>query len=560
MLKLGYSQTIEAPGYHVKLALKATLIISVFIVSIVAVLDQFFLEELSKTKLDSVKNNGKGSVLLVTELAKESLLNKNPSILRKSLNNIQQDIIKENQGLLQISVILFPEGIYYSSTRKDFLGKKVHSSLYKKIENHQGWNTVVSKLNYKLGDHAIPVLQFLQKVATQDEQGNQHIATTHILYDYSHVINSTRGDLIIIAILVLIGSILAVWGILIPISIVHNNVVNGLLQVSQNNYEVSLEGFLFDELSTLYQAFNKMTDYLKRESKKSAFLPIPRDEVIQPSVVQESNSNRKVGAACLCIKIPKLQKKIINEAVGNVVDFVDDYLDTFYAVVEENGGQFSRILGDKIHCIFEGSNAIDNSIRAALKCTQTWREINHERKILNQELLDCGIGLHYTSTVIGKIKKSIPEHTVLGEASGIAAQLCGGAKREEILISSSMMEMAGGNFEGAPVIDFKSTSFPEDMEVLFLQNLPREPKAQTLNFEERSLKESQNIPDSSIPSMIKETYDISPLGSVVTEEKIEALPTLKVPEASLDKNTTKNTQKKNSIWDQFGVGTSEEKK
>lgn len=561
MPKLNQSPPIETPSFHIKLALKATLIISFFIIALMAISDLFFLENLSESSIKQIENIGKGSTLIVSELAKTSIGNRNPKSLHKALLNTHKFVIEKEFGLLQISVILFPSGRYYSSTVKEFNNRTVHSSLYNKIKANRLRGVAVSRLTYKINKQNIPVLQLLQNITDKNQK---RIAVTQLLFDYSYLIKATRKQILLIGGILLLVSILPIWIILVPISLAHKNVIEGMSQISKGNFDFRLVGNFADELDLLYQVFNRMTEILKDRFKevKEPAKPPPVNQLTHIDQTFDS-SLRKVNITCLCARIPDIQEQIRQEELSDVFNFIDDFLFTFQKIIEEHGGQQIRILGDKVYCLFEGVNAIDNSIRTALKGNQIWQAVNHEKKVLNQKILDFGVGLHTASSVVGVFKKTMGDYTIVGEIGNVAAILCGCAKTNSILISSSMIDQAGASFQHQPLVDVVIPKLLDNIEASVLQNLPWDTQSIQI-VKEQVLRNTNKGTESTIPNMLEETFQSSPLQPVESDDKfeeiIDELPELNETENQppyVEKDSSDN--KKKSLWDQFGVSSVDEK-
>ncbi|MCP4297036.1 MAG: hypothetical protein GY786_15640 [Proteobacteria bacterium] len=557
---LNQQSLIEMPDFHIKLALKATLIICFIIIASMAICDLFFLESLSESGIKEIENIGMGSTLIVSELAKSSINNRNSKSLHQALQNTLKTVIEEEYGLLQISVFLFPSGRYYSSTAKEFNNRTVHPSLYNKIKSNRSKGVSVSRLTYKINNNNIPVLQFLQNITDKNQK---RIAVTQILFDYSYLIDATRKQILLIGGMILLVSIVPIWILLVPISQAHKNVIEGMSQIREGNFNFRLVGNFADELDLLYQVFNRMAETLKIGFKEVKEPEMPQvNQPITPDRVLDS-SLRKVDITCLCARIPDIQEQIGKEKLSDVFEFIDDYLFTFQKIIEEHGGQQIRILGNKVYCLFEGVNAIDNSIRTALKGVQIWREINHERKILNQKQLDFGIGLHTAPSIVGVFRKTMGDYTVVGEIGNVAAILCSCAKTNTILISSSMIDQAGASFEHQPLVDVTIPKLLNKIEASVLQNPPRDAQSvQTVKAQ--VLRNAHKGVESTIPNMLEETYQVSPLETVKSDDKFEEfineLPVLDGFEnQNSDGEEQKSENDKDSMWDQFDVSPVDDK-
>lgn len=562
-----------------KMVYKVILLAGFAVVCITAFLNYFFIQELSEPRINQVKEIANTTSVIVSELALSSFYDQDPESLTKALKGSMKEAGREDGGFLQISIILFPAGVYYSSTYSDFINKRVGQSLYKKIEANLSTETVVEKLNYEMDNRTIPVLQFLRNISIVQGGEEKVIAVTQILFDYGKIISRTRQTLLTIAGVFLLFIIALAWIMYLPITRVHKKLIEGFRQISKRNFDYTFSTRGHGEIGLLFANFNEMAAHLKayfKERQKTKIDSVIND--LEGTAIHPKESVlRKSKITCLCARIPAIQNKIDEKSVESIAESIHRFISPFDKVVHEFGGQFIKVLGDKVYVLFEGINSVDNAIRTALKINQVWQAENHENKVLNRKKLDFGIGIHCSEGIAGTLSHegATSTYTIIGKAASIADYLCLCAKSEEILVSSSLMDKTSGSYQHQVIDDLKPEEFSENEQILVITNLQLSDDAviggrrsehagvqgfwgtgdsaagpsgnQGAPFMSRDFAKMTGASfDSSIPGMLEETLNISPLDPVASNEKIE-----KKEDEDPD---NKRGNKKQSLWDEFDGG------
>ena len=584
-MTLGNTQNDHNQSLNLQLIIKMILIIVFIIVGVVAVLNYLFLHILAKPRINQVTEMAKATSIIVSELALNSFYDRDREHLNTALKDLLIETNSQSSGFLQASVILYPSGLYYASTNNNFTNRKVGLSLLKKIEANVLSGTVVTKLNYEVDQKTTPVLQFLRNIAIVQKGKEKRIATTQILFDYGKILSETRETLIQAGGIALIFSIAIIWLLFLPISVAHRKLLEAMNQASRRNFEYTLQSKSSDEIGLLFGAYNHLAKQLKTHfgrSSTAATTQISRDDTGQPPTA-EQQSLRKAEITCLCARIPNLGTIIGKNSPEEIADYIREFLIPFDETVKTFGGQVVRVLGDKVYAFFEGINSIDNAIRAAIKINQNWRRFNHERKVLGRDSLNYGIGLHSAQGIAGSLSETNWSYTFFGPASSIAGFLSSCAHREQILVSSSMMDNTSGAFQHRTVEDLVPFGLPEtevfleissdvssiesgdkmDYTTSFdVKTESSDMMIETLDAHETSLNPILNetstgsslrkTGDASIPDMLEETLKATPLQSLNPKDLNDRLPE---ESGTQDKKGAtfrpeKPSEKSRSLWDQ----------
>ncbi|MBU2514772.1 hypothetical protein KJ966_25900 [bacterium] len=559
--------------FSFKLVHKVMLIAGLLVACATAILNYLFIQNLAEPRIQQVNELADTTSIIVSELALSSFYERNQDRMLSALSHAVENVGDDEGGFLQISVILYPSGIYYASTNSDFVNKKVGQSLLKKIEENEDRSIVVEKLNYEFNDRTVPVLHFLRNISVMQQGEETRVAVTQILFDYGKILSKTRRTLFIVSGVFLICVFGFVWILYLPVTRINRLIINGFGEIGKNNFDVKLRTIDFGETGTLFAAFNKMTEHLNdffQEKSKSKMNSV-MSSIDNASGTPKEFVLRKSEVTCLCARIPLVQHTIEKKSLEEIEESINEFAEPFEAVVKEFGGQVIKLLGNKIFVIFEGINSIDNSIRTALKINQKWQMINHERKVLGREKLDFGIGLHATESVAGIVSQSSMSYTVIGKAASVADYLCSCAKPEEILASSSLMDKASGSFQHQVLSELVANELEESEQVLIITNLRysdddltrrifRANDSNSMGSHGSNSQLVDNIGydkhvytvtgsashEASIPDMLEETLSSAPLESI-TPKKDSSPDYNELNEES--SNAEKD--KKTSLWDEI---------
>lgn len=538
------SDNLATPTYNFRLAIKLVLVVIVIIISAVAILDFFFLPRLAESKTKRIESLGIGLSKMVSELALTSMTTRKQSIIGNSLEQLIPLNEKSNKDILQISVITHPDGKYYASTTKQFLNRKAHNTLLVKLSQNKKEATSVEIVNYKFENKTIPALQFLRNIYYDKKGVKHHLGTTQILYNYNAIIQDTRAKMLESSGIILLISVLVVWILILPISRGHNKLTIALGEAIQNNFNFRLTPKSKDEIAILYQHYNHLMDHIQLlfdEKQKSVIQNIKNGTGIKEYKSNESII-RKSEITCLCSRIPEVQKRVEDQKPGEVVEFIRNYLNTMEQTIKENGGQIIKIFGDKVYAVFEGVNSPDNAIRASLKLAKKWAQLNHENKVLGKEQLNYGIGVHSELGITGNFDLLFNNYSIVSNVAKIADYLCSCAPKEEILISSELLEKTMGSYQHQIARNISYSDIQEDEIFVLLPNqdfgdtsaniqisvhdedLTNDVKTDKIasTLGEQSVKPERTF-DASLPDILEETLASSPLDPITEKSEDDLL-------------------------------------
>ncbi|MBT3225486.1 MAG: adenylate/guanylate cyclase domain-containing protein [Deltaproteobacteria bacterium] len=554
-------QESTMPAYNFRLVFKALLVVGFIIVSCVALINFFFLDKIAATNVRQIKEMAETTSVIVSDLALSSFYSRDKTQIINVLDTVTKQDSSHESGLLQISVILFPSGVYYASTNKEFQNRKAGRTLLKKIELNEEKQTVAELLNYEVNSRSMTVLQFLRNIIVSQNGEEKRVATVQVLFDFNKILKKSRETLFIMGGLILLLCSALIFILYLPISRTYTKLYEGMAEVTGNNFSFSLLSRTGDETGILFGAFNRMNRHLQNYFKKGQDSHIESlQEGNEIKSVPAEHLLRKTEITCLCARIPDIQEVIEKSAPSAVDEYITKFIDPFEKIVQEYGGQITKILGDKVYTLFEGINSMDNSVRMALKITHIWQMANHEQKVLNRKLNNYGIGLHSTESIAGSLSRMSGSYTFIGEAASIAERLCDCAQMAEILISSSMMDKTSGAYQHQVVKPMAIEDLKMSADVILITALPTDSIHTEMPFEAGladggGIEISKSSFESSITDMLEETLITSPLEPL----KKEDLSNPDVENGFSDSGITGETfgDVSDSLWEKFGSAKKE---
>jgi adenylate cyclase len=145
-----------------------------------------------------------------------------------------------------------------------------------------------------------------------------------------------------------------------------------------------------------------------------------------------------------------------------VVEMLNLYLSRQAEIVEANGGDIDKFVGDELVAIFQGEDMARNAVLSALAIQEAIAELNQDHPEWG---IAVGIGINSGEVVMGAMgSASRMDYTVLGDNVNLAARLCAHAERGQTLLSEnshrSVADMEGIIFTKLPPMELKGKSEP----------------------------------------------------------------------------------------------------
>lgn len=263
--------------------------------------------------------------------------------------------------------------------------------------------------------------------------------------------------LLIIAGFGLAGSAIAGIFIARSVSSPVKSLVTAVNRVQGGDYSTYVSVAQRDEIGTLANAINHMTDGLAEKDRVRNLL----GKVVSHAVAEEllSGEVELGGEECevtvLFSDIRSFTSIAEQKTPKEVLTLLNIYFTRMSSIVEEHGGVVDKYIGDAIMALFgaplkHGDHA-DRAFLTALKMTAALEEINREFNSQGLPPLDIGIGINTDKVMVGNMgSQDRLNYTAIGDGVNVASRLEGLTKTKafeaKIIISEQSLKKARGKY------------------------------------------------------------------------------------------------------------------
>lgn len=258
--------------------------------------------------------------------------------------------------------------------------------------------------------------------------------------------------------------------------------VEATRRVARGEYDfhVNIKGR--DELYTLAESFNRMTEDLLLKEQYRGIL----DKVVSPEIAKEmvkgnitlGGENREVTT--LFADIRGFTTMTEGMEPQEVIAMLNQFMEHAAAAVESEGGVVDKYVGDQIMAIFGApvSHPDDplRAVRAALRMNENMNRLNKKRQTHNEPEIKIGIGINTGLAVagnMGSVKRL--NYTVLGNSVNVAARLCSQAGPSEILVSGHTHRCVAPRVETMPLEPVPMKGLSKPVKVFKVKNIVPSP-------------------------------------------------------------------------------------
>ncbi len=184
-----------------------------------------------------------------------------------------------------------------------------------------------------------------------------------------------------------------------------------------------------DEIGELGETVNHMVEGLYERFELSKFVS---SSTIQS--IRDGERGAKAEMTLFFSDIRSFTSYSERSQVQDVVDSLNRVLNFQTRIIQQNGGDIDKYVGDEIVAIFSGQGKEEHACLSALEIQN---EIMHNRERYNG--LTVGIGINTGEVILGMIgSEKRADFTVIGDHVNIASRLCDTAKPGMILISEGV--------------------------------------------------------------------------------------------------------------------------
>ena len=236
----------------------------------------------------------------------------------------------------------------------------------------------------------------------------------------------------------------------------------GAKEIAEGNYEHRVRLRQKDELGTLANSFNQMSEGLAERDRVRDLL----GKVISPEVAAEL-LQRGVALGGEEREVTVLFSDLRNftgicESLSphDMLEILNHYFTRMAAIVEKHGGIVDKYVGDALMALFGAPvtypNDADRALKSALEMVEALDELNrhwHERGL---PTIEVGIGVHTAVVVAGNMgSETRLNYTVIGDGVNLASRLEGLTKTPEyqarIIVSSATLARATDQYQTRPL-------------------------------------------------------------------------------------------------------------
>jgi class 3 adenylate cyclase len=186
-----------------------------------------------------------------------------------------------------------------------------------------------------------------------------------------------------------------------------------------------------DEIGELGETVNHMVEGLYERFELSKFVSA---STIQS--IRDRDKGAKEEMTLFFSDIRSFTSYSERNTPQEVVNSLNRVLNFQTQVIQKNGGDVDKYVGDEIVAIFSGRNREEHACLSALEIQN---EIMHNRERYSD--LTVGIGINTGEVILGMIgSERRADFTVIGDPVNIASRLCDSAKPGMILISEGVCD------------------------------------------------------------------------------------------------------------------------
>jgi len=194
-----------------------------------------------------------------------------------------------------------------------------------------------------------------------------------------------------------------------------------------------------------------------RDAREKRFLKGSFSGTVSPQVMSEILAGRiapgradRKRACVLFSDIRGFTKRGEGMPAERLVEMLNSYFSVMSEVVHKHHGTVDKFIGDGMMAIFGAPKPLQhperNALEAAQEMIERLAEVNAELKVLGEEPIRIGIGLHSGEIVVGYIgSRARSNYTAIGDVVNVASRLEGLSKTagHSIICSKAVAEALG---------------------------------------------------------------------------------------------------------------------
>ncbi|MCS6972398.1 MAG: HAMP domain-containing protein [Leptospiraceae bacterium] len=290
---------------------------------------------------------------------------------------------------------------------------------------------------------------------------------------------------LLIAGMVLLVAVLVVFLFAKTISDPVKELAGAAAAVQQGDFSVRVKPKSSDEIGELSVAFNSMAQGLaEREQLKGALSKFVNPEIAERALKGDITlGGERLNAAVFFSDIRGFTAISETMEPEQVVEFLNEYMTLMVRIINETDGIVDKFIGDAIMAVWgvprSKGNDAKNAVTACLRMREALQEFNKNRGGPGKPIIQIGCGLNYGPVLAGQIgSEDRLEYTVIGDTVNLASRIESLNKPlgTDILISSELYNIVGGEFDCVPMQKIKVKGKKEPQQVYAVLRAKGDPK------------------------------------------------------------------------------------
>ncbi len=199
--------------------------------------------------------------------------------------------------------------------------------------------------------------------------------------------------------------------------------------VTQGHFDRKVHPERNDEIGVLGETVNQMVDGLHERFELSKFVS---ESTLRS--LKGGEQGRKVELAILFSDVRGFTAYSEKNAPEQVVAYLNRLLSVQTDIIQRNGGDVDKYVGDQIVALFSGE---DKELRACASAVQIQEELANNRASLYGGM-SIGIGIDAGAVILGLIgSQKRADFTVIGDQVNNTSRLCAIARPDRVLLSEN---------------------------------------------------------------------------------------------------------------------------
>jgi len=311
---------------------------------------------------------------------------------------------------------------------------------------------------------------FVSGLAPIRDHTGKVVALLEVDYNVQRFVVELRAELWHRAWVPLVAIVLA---LLLSLQVAHSitravgRLVVGTEAVQAGRYDQPVAVDTRDELRALAEAFNQMVQGLRERFAMLKFVPRHTRDIIAAAMTDADGAmvtgvaqTRDVVLFFSDIRgFTALSDRLTPE---KIIRMLNIYLRKEAEIIERNGGNIDKYIGDAVMAVFEGEGRYEKAVRSAVEIQRTLAQLNADQAF--EEPVQVGIGIAGGEVVMGSVGyEGRLEFAIIGRMVNLAARLCALAKGGEIVVSDVAWSLVKAQHTAEELAGVKLKGFAVDV-------------------------------------------------------------------------------------------------